>query len=140
MLQIKMLYSGFQKKFILMYLKNTQKWFYGYLSDKDLKSLYQKCRIAIAPLRFGAGVKGKIVEAAYNQIPIITTSIGAEGLDNSLGVLLIEDDALKMAQLICSLYDDIEKLKKISYLEKIFIEKYFTPERAKKILLKDIEV
>lgn len=85
-------------------------------------------------------MKGKIVEAAYNQIPIITTSIGAEGLDNSLGVLLIEDDALKMAQLICSLYDDIEKLKKISYLEKIFIEKYFTLERAKKILLKDIEV
>ena len=58
---------------------------YDSLSDEDLKSLYQKCLIAIAPLRFGAGVKGKIIEAAYYQIPIITTSIGIEGLDKSLG-------------------------------------------------------
>ena len=113
---------------------------YGYMTDEDLKSLYQKCRIAIAPLRFGAGVKGKIVEAAYNQIPIITTSIGAEGLDNSIGAFLVENDALKMAQLICSIYNDFEKLKKISDSEKIFIEKYFTFEKAKEIILKDIEV
>jgi len=58
---------------------------YDSLSDEDLKSLYQKCRIAIAPLHFGAGIKGKIIEAAYYQIPIITTSIGIEGLDKSLG-------------------------------------------------------
>jgi len=113
---------------------------YGYMTDEDLKSLYQKCRIAIAPLRFGAGVKGKIVEAAYNQIPIVTTSIGAEGLDNSFEALLVENDALKMAQLICSIYNDIKKLKKISDLEKKFIEKYFTLEKAKEIILKDIEI
>ncbi len=50
----------------------------GFLSDKDLLSLYQKCSIAIVPLLYGAGVKGKIVEAAYNQIPIVTTSIGGK--------------------------------------------------------------
>lgn len=110
------------------------------MSDEDLKSLYQKCRIAIAPLRFGAGVKGKIVEAAYYQIPIITTSIGVEGLDNSFGALLVEDDALKIAQLICSIYTDFEKLKKISDSEKVFIEKYFTTEKAKEILQKEINV
>jgi len=48
----------------------------GFLSDEDLHSLYQKCHIAIVSLLYGAGVKGKIVDAAYNQIPIITTSIG----------------------------------------------------------------
>ena len=111
----------------------------GYLSDEDLKSLYLKCRIAIAPLRFGAGVKGKIVEAAYYQIPLITTSIGIEGLNNSFGTFLIEDNALKMAEVICSIYEDYIKLKKLSDLEKIFIEKYFTPERAKEILLKDMK-
>ena len=113
---------------------------YGYMTDEDLKSLYQKCRIAIAPLRFGAGVKGKIVEAAYNQIPIITTSIGVEGLDNSFGAILVENNPLKMAQLICSIYNDFEKLKKISDLEKIFIEKYFTLEKAKEIIIKDIKL
>lgn len=72
----------------------------GFLSDEDLYSLYQKCRIAIVPLRFGAGVKGKIVEAAYNQIPIVTTSIGGEGLDNSFGAFIMEDDAEKMSEII----------------------------------------
>ena len=52
----------------------------GGLSDDNLKNLYQKSRISIAPLRFGAGIKGKIIEAMYNQIPIVTTSIGGEGL------------------------------------------------------------
>ena len=113
---------------------------YDSISDEELKSLYQKSRIAIAPLRFGAGVKGKIVEAAYYQIPIITTSIGAEGLDNSLGAILVEDSPLKMAQLICSIYFDYVKLKNISDLERLFIEKYFTFEKAKEIILKDIQL
>ena len=112
---------------------------YDSLSDEDLKSLYQKCRIAIAPLRFGAGVKGKIIEAAYYQIPIITTSIGIEGLDKSLGEILVEDSPLKMEQLICSIYVNYEKLKKISNLEELFIKKYFTFEKAKEIIQKDIE-
>lgn len=71
----------------------------GSLSDEELHSLYQNCRIAVVPLRFGAGVKGKIIEAAYNQIPIVTTSIGGEGLDNSLGTFIIEDDAEKCPKL-----------------------------------------
>ena len=112
---------------------------YDSLSDEDLKSLYQKCLIAIAPLRFGAGVKGKIIEVAYYQIPIITTSIGIEGLDKSLGAILVEDSPLKMAQLICSIYVNYEKLKKISNLKELFIKKYFTFEKAKEIVQKDIE-
>ena len=80
------------------------------------------------------------MEAAYYQIPIITTSIGAEGLDNSLGAILVEDSPLKMAQLICSIYFDYVKLKNISDLERLFIEKYFTFEKAKEIILKDIQL
>lgn len=110
----------------------------GSLSDKDLYALYQKCRISIVPLRFGAGVKGKIVEAAYFQIPIVTTSIGAEGLDKSIGAFLIEDVPLKMSELINNLYLDYNKLKQISDSQKIFIEKYFSIERAKNILKMDI--
>ena len=110
----------------------------GSLSDKDLYSLYQKCRIAIIPLRFGAGVKGKIIEAAYNQIPIVTTSIGGEGLDNSLGTFIIEDDAEKLSEIISRLYVDYSKLKKMSDLGKIFIEKYFSIAKAKEEILKDM--
>jgi glycosyltransferase involved in cell wall biosynthesis len=97
----------------------------GFLSDENLYLLYQKCRIAIIPLRFGAGVKGKVVEAAYNQIPIVTTSIGGEGLDNSLGAFIIEDNAEKMSEIIINLYLDYSKLKQMSDSGKKFIDTYF---------------
>ena len=110
----------------------------GYLSDEKLSLLYQKCRIAIAPLRFGAGVKGKIVEAAYNQIPIITTSIGAEGLDNTTDAFIAEDDPVKMSNIICELYTNFSKLKIMSDSGKQFIENFFSKNKAKEIIMKDI--
>ena len=112
----------------------------GFLSDEELFSLYQKCRIAVVPLRFGAGVKGKIIEAAYNQIPIITTSIGAEGLDKSYGAFLSENNPEKLAKLISELYLDFDKLKKMSDSGKKFIKKLFSKERAKEIIMMDIKI
>ena len=111
--------------------------FEGHLSDEDLNSFYEKCRIAIAPLRYGAGVKGKIIEAAYNQIPMITTSIGGEGLDNSTEAFIIEDDAKKMSETISNLYINFSRLKEMSDSGILFIKKYFSKKAAKKILIKD---
>ena len=99
--------------------------------------LYQKCRIAIAPLRFGAGVKGKVVEAAYNQIPMVTTTIGGEGIDNTTGAFIIEDNPDKFAKIIVELYTDYNKLKKMSDSGKILIDLYFSKNKAKEILSKD---
>lgn len=109
----------------------------GFLSDNDLHLLYQKCRIAVVPLRFGAGVKGKILGAAHNQIPIVTTSIGGEGLNYSIGAFIMEDNSDNMAKIICELYKDYEKLKQMSDSGKILIENYFSINRAKEILLSD---
>ena len=47
---------------------------------EDLKEIYDKARVLLAPLKWGAGIKGKICEAAMNNVPIITTKVGAEGL------------------------------------------------------------
>lgn len=112
----------------------------GFVSDKRLGELYRKCRLDVVPLRYGAGVKGKVVEAAYYQIPLVTTTIGGEGLDDTIGAFLMEDDANKMADMIISLYTDYDTLKKMSAAGKTFIKKYFTPEVAKQVLLKDIDI
>ena len=109
-----------------------------HLSDKELQIMYEKCRIAIAPLRFGAGVKGKIVEAAYNQIPMVTTTIGGEGLDDSNEAFIMEDNPIKMSEIIVKLYINFTKLQKMSDSGKIFISKYFSKDIAKEIILKDI--
>lgn len=60
--------------------------------------------MSIIPLNFGAGVKGKTVEAVYNKVPVLTTTIGAEGIDNSTNTLTIEDDANKFAQKLIEMY------------------------------------
>ncbi|NMF47598.1 glycosyltransferase family 4 protein [Pseudoalteromonas arctica] len=44
----------------------------------------QSARACLAPLRFGAGIKGKLLEAMIMQTPSVTTNIGAEGMHNDL--------------------------------------------------------
>ena len=110
----------------------------GFLPDEGLHALYHSCRMAVVPLRVGAGVKGKVVEAAYYQIPLVTTSIGAEGLDDTMGNMVVEDDADRMAELICDLYEDYDHLREMSDAGEAFIRKYFTVDEARKVLELDI--
>ncbi|EDY81662.1 glycosyl transferase, group 2 family protein [Verrucomicrobiia bacterium DG1235] len=50
------------------------------ISDIELKIEYLSSKISIVPLRFGAGVKGKVLESLFYQTPIVTTSFGAQGI------------------------------------------------------------
>lgn len=110
----------------------------GFVSDEDLAKLYKKCRLAVVPLRYGAGVKGKVVEASYYQIPLVTTPIGGEGLDDTVGSFVMEEDADKMAKIICDMYEDFDKLRKMSDAGEKFISTYFTSEVARNVLLQDM--
>ena len=112
----------------------------GFVPDEYLENLYRTCRLAVVPLRFGAGVKGKVVEAAYFQIPLVTTSIGAEGLQIEDGSMLIENDAQKMADLIGCIYHDCNKLKTLSDNGLNFIRKYFLLSEAERVIRLDVDV
>ena len=85
-------------------------------------------------------MKGKIVEAAYYQIPVVTTAIGGEGLDAAVGSFVMEDDAEKMAALVESLYTDYEELRKMSDAGGTMIQKYFTSKAAEQVLLADMDL
>jgi glycosyltransferase involved in cell wall biosynthesis len=52
----------------------------GWVSDADLGRHYRDSRVAVVPLRFGAGVKGKVVQALREGLPLVTTPIGAQGI------------------------------------------------------------
>jgi O-antigen biosynthesis protein len=73
----------------------------GWLSEEALSLEYEKCRVVLAPLRFGAGVKYKVVQALQSGRPVITTSIGLQGLDESSPALLRADSAEEFA-ILCS--------------------------------------
>ena len=51
----------------------------GYV--EDLEPYYSRCRVFVAPLRFGSGMKVKILNALYRGIPVVTTPTGAESLE-----------------------------------------------------------
>ena len=50
------------------------------ISNEELEELHLQSRLVLAPLRFGSGLKGKVVEAIASCVPVISTSIGMEGL------------------------------------------------------------
>ncbi len=54
---------------------------HGFVSDQELEKLYQQVRVNVLPLLHGAGVKGKLVESFYFGTPVVSTSIGLEGVN-----------------------------------------------------------
>ncbi len=64
----------------------------------DIHALYEEARVVVAPLRFGAGVKGKVTEALAAGMPLVVTSIATEGLGVAHEVdLLVADGAEEYA-------------------------------------------
>lgn len=57
---------------------------------EDLRPLYARARVFVCPLRFGSGVKVKVINALYRGLPVVTSPCGAEGL----GV----DDVVRVAE------------------------------------------
>ena len=98
----------------------------GFVTDEELKELYDTCRLVVCPLRFGAGVKGKVIEAIYNGIPMITTSIGAEGIPDVRSVVAVEDEAEAFAARAVELYRDAKGLAEISRRMQRYIREYFS--------------
>lgn len=55
----------------------------GWVSDVELQDLYKKSKVVVVPLRFGAGLKLKVVEAMAKGVPLVTTGVGAQGISMS---------------------------------------------------------
>ncbi len=94
-------------------LANDQVIVTGYVPE--VEPYFQKSRVFVAPLRFGAGMKGKIGQSLSLGLPTITTRIGAEGM----GLIdhqdvLIADTAEEFAQAVIELYDNRELWQKLA--------------------------
>lgn len=59
------------------------------VDDEQLSQIYSKSNIAVAPIIYGAGVNGKIIEALRHGLPCVTTPQGARGLRDSTGGILV---------------------------------------------------
>ena len=74
---------------------------------ESAQEVISKARLVLAPLRFGAGIKGKLLEAMQYGTPSVTTSIGAESMHADLDWNgSIEDDPQEFANASVRLYQD----------------------------------
>ena len=112
----------------------------GEISSDELQKLYTESRIVVAPLRFGSGVKGKILESLEFGVPVITTSIGAEGIPDSNKALYVTDEIQEFASHVKNVYSSPELWKKTVEQGYDLLEKYFSSESARKILMEDMPV
>jgi glycosyltransferase involved in cell wall biosynthesis len=95
---------------------------------EDLQDLYDRVRVFAAPLRFGAGMKGKIGESLTHGLPVVTTTIGAEGmaLQNHQEVL-IADEPPGLAKAIIDAYFSKEVWTRLSDNGRRSIAERFSP-------------
>lgn len=106
--------------------KNSHIELTGYVESVDV--YFEKCDLMIVPLFIGSGQRVKIIESFSKGMPVISTSIGAEGLEYIDGeTILIADDAESFLDKIVK-STDIELRKKLSVNGKRMYQKNYSIE------------
>ncbi len=93
-------------------LHNPKDGFLVHGRAESARVVIESARLMLAPLRFGAGIKGKFLDAMANGTPSLTTSIGSEGMTGTVDWPgQIEDDAAAIARAAIDLYSNPKKWK-----------------------------
>lgn len=112
----------------------------GFVSDEELDNLYSKSKVIVAPLRYGAGAKGKVVEAIAHGVPMSTTTAGAEGIIRSDEILKISDIPHDMVEDIVSLYTNKEQWQNISQEMRKYTEEFLTENAARRFFYEILDL
>jgi glycosyltransferase involved in cell wall biosynthesis len=107
--------------------------FLGFVDD--LGTVYRQAKVVICPIRHGSGTRVKLVEAAAWAKPIVTTTIGAEGLNMVDGVHAVYgDDAAAFAAQCVKLLDDDELCAQLGLNARAHAEKTYDKRRIVRTL------
>lgn len=104
--------------------------FHGFVDDSRLADLYRGCRVAVVPLRYGAGVKGKTVEAMRHGLPVVSTGIGIEGLPELPPDLRGYDDAACFASAALAVHADRDRWMRQVEDQFDYVRSRFSKDRA----------
>jgi GT2 family glycosyltransferase/glycosyltransferase involved in cell wall biosynthesis len=106
---------------------------HGYV--EKVEPFFESCLLSVAPLRFGAGVKGKTNQSMSFGVPVVSTSIGAEGMhlthENNV---LLADRPQEFAEQVIRLHRDRELWAALSRNGQKNIEDHFSSAAAKRSL------
>ncbi|MDO6473315.1 glycosyltransferase [Maribacter sp. 1_MG-2023] len=107
---------------------------------EDVNEVMQSAKVCLAPLRFGAGIKGKLLSAMENGTPSVTTTIGAEGMH---GILdwngYIENDPNEFANAAVRLYSTEHEWNNAQEKGKTLVNTLYAKTSLESILLVKID-
>ncbi len=96
---------------------------------------FARARASVSPLRYGAGVKGKIVSALQAGVPVVTTGCGNEGIQLQHGVeALVGETEQEIADAILRLLDDPVLCRDMALAGAAVVRDRFSATRARRIL------
>jgi GT2 family glycosyltransferase/glycosyltransferase involved in cell wall biosynthesis len=114
--------------------------FHGPVSAEALESFYRESKVFVSPHLYGSGLKGKIIMSMAHGLPVVVTSIGAEGIPSENGEnLMIADDAESFAREVMRLYTDETLWQKISNGGRRLVREQYSSENLAKQINQSLE-
>ena len=110
----------------------------GFVTDNQLAAHYMTARVAIAPLRYGAGMKGKVVEAMRFGVPIVTTPFGVQGMAELKDKLPVHVAPEPFADAVLTLLTDDVAWRRQRHAQSEFVRERFSVQALRDFLLADI--
>jgi GT2 family glycosyltransferase len=98
----------------------------GFVTDEELAQRYRAARLVVAPMRFGGGVKGKVIEAMWHGVPCVTTTTGVQGMAEVRTWMPLADEPAAMAALILRYLDDDAAWRGVSGKGQDFVRTHYT--------------
>ena len=111
--------------------RNSRVHVLGHVKDLTLDSLMARTRVSLAPLRYGAGVKGKVCLSAAMGVPVIGTEIAMEGLNIPA---VLANSATKFAESMLYLYNDRVAWEELRELGLEEVENKHSPGHIRRVL------
>jgi len=101
----------------------------------DLQPWLDGCRVSVAPLRYGAGVKGKVNQAMAHGLPVVATTPAVEGMHLRDGQdALVADDADGFAAAVLRLYNDEALWNRIAVNGRDNVARHFSMDAARDVV------
>ena len=105
----------------------------GYVPDAA--PFFEGARVMVVPLRYGAGVKGKVGESLAYGLPVVTTGVGAEGMGLTDGAnALVADSPEEFAAAVVRLYRGRDLWQQLADNGYRHIEQHFSPRVVEEVI------
>lgn len=101
----------------------------------DLAPWLAGTRVSVAPLRYGAGVKGKVNQSMAHGMPVVATGCAVEGMHLTDGLdVLVADTPERFAEVLLVLYRDADLWQRLADHGRLNVERHFSPAAAREVV------